>query len=318
MFKKIRQVERIVFKKLHSKRNIKELKKKSKIFTLNDLIDDIKALGIKQGDVVFVHSSLRSIGYVEGGADTIINAFLEIIGDDGTLIIPTYSNKGTMYNTCIAKNYVFDVKKSKTNLGIIPSTFLKRDGICRSIHPTHSVSAIGKYAKEITNKHQIGKKTYGENSPWGKILEFNGKMLGIGVSLHVNSQYHYLEDIMEEEFPLKTKVDNIYKLKCINQNNQPIEVEVQPLDPEVSKTRIDQEKNSFIRDYFWEIFKKTKVLRIGNIGNARSWWINTNVCYELLKRLAKLGITIYSTKDYLESKQLFPFNLIKEHLNFFN
>lgn len=314
MIKKIKNMGIIFFKKLNSIKKIKNLKKIANKFTLKDLIIDLKKFGIKQGDVVFVHSSLKSIGYVEGGPDTVINAFLKVIGDTGTLVIPTYSNKGTMYGTCIDKNYIFDKWKKKTNLGAIPSAFLKYKELFRSIHPTHSVSAIGRFAKEITDSHFIGNKTYGENSPWGKLIELNGKILGIGVSLHVNAQYHYLEDMLEDQFPIKVKLDKVYKLKCKIGNNEFIEVEVQPLDPEVAKTRIDKKDNQFIRDYFWELFERRKILHTGNIGESISWWVDANECYEFLRKLVKLGITIYSTKKDLVNKKLYPFDLVKERL----
>jgi len=311
LFKKIKSMEQVIFKKISLK---KKIKNSVKHFTLMDLINDIKTLGITKGDVLFIHSSLRSIGYVEGGPDAVIDAFLDVIGKEGTLIIPTYSNKGTMYNTCIDKKYIFDLKKSKTNLGAIPSTFLKRKGICRSIHPTHSVSAIGKHAKEITNTHHIDNKTYGVNSPWEKILEFSGKILGIGVSLHINAQYHYLEDILGDKFPLKVKVDKIFTLKCKIEKKKHINVSVQPLDPEVAKTRIDIKENSFIRDYFWEIYEKLGILKIGKIGEAPSWWANAKDFFDVLVKLVKLGITIYSTEKKLKNNNLYPFDLIKDRL----
>ena len=58
--------------------------------------DGIKRLllnaGLQKGDVVILHSSLGRIGYVENGPDTVIDAFLEIIGDEGTFVVPTHSN----------------------------------------------------------------------------------------------------------------------------------------------------------------------------------------------------------------------------------
>ncbi len=305
---------RVFFRKINSKKKKRLLKKKHNHFNTNDLIADLKSLGIKKSDVVFVHSSLSKIGYVEKGASTVIDALLNVVGEKGTLVIPTYFMKGTMYNTCVSENYVFDRKKSPTVLGAIPLGFLKRDGISRSIHPTHSVSAIGMNAKKITYKHHIGNKTYGENSPWGKILELNGKFLGIGINLGPTTQYHYIEDVMGEEFPLKVKIDKLFKLKCKIGKKKYIFVNVQPLDPEIAKTRIDQKDSQFIRDYFWEIFEKANVLHIGKVGEACSWWAYAKEFFNLLYKLTNLGITIYGIKDDLIKKGLYPFDSIKEKL----
>ncbi len=289
------------------------VKKKSKHIKYSDIVTDLNEMGIKQRDILLVHSSLKNIGYVVGGPNTVINAILKVIGLEGTLVMPSYPLKGimmgTMYKVCMMKNYIFDYKTTPTGTGAIPSAFLKIKGIFRSIHPTHSVSAIGKYAKEITEKHQFGNKTFGENSPWAKIIELNGKILGIGITLGPTTQYHYIEDIMGDEFPKKVKIDKIYNFECKIDENKYIDVKVQPLDPEVARTRIDIKENSFIRDYFWEIYEKLGILHIGKIGEACSWWVNAKEFCDILIKLAKLGITIYSTEEELKSKNLYPLDI---------
>ncbi|GAH51465.1 unnamed protein product, partial [marine sediment metagenome] len=185
-----------------------------------------------------------------------------------------------------------------------------QNDIFRSIHPTHSISAKGKYAKKITETHHIGNKTYGENSPWAKIIELNGKFLGIGINLAWTTQYHYIEDIMNDKFPIKVKIDKIYKIKCKIDENKYVDVNVQPLDSDVAKTRI--EKNPFIHNYLWDIFRKLNVLNLGKIGKANSWWVNAKEFCDILKKLAELGITIYSTKKELKKKKLYPFEKIKD------
>ncbi|MFX1391994.1 MAG: aminoglycoside N(3)-acetyltransferase [Promethearchaeota archaeon] len=312
MLEKFKEYGYLKYKKIRYIINKRKTKKKSRHITKDDLISDLEKIGIKKGDVLLVHSSLKRIGYVIGGAKTVIEALLDVIGKEGTLLMPTYPLNARMLQLCESKNYIFDLNTTPTYMGAIPSEFLKIEGIYRSIHPTHSVSAIGKYANEITKDHHIGHKTYGENSPWGKIKKLDGKILGIGVSLHVNAQYHYLEDMLGEDFPLKVKVDKIYKVKC-RVDNKDIFVEVQPNDPEVAKTRIDTKENSFIRNYFWEIFENLGVSRIGKIGEATSWWANFREFYNILFKLAKLEITIYSTEDELKAKKLYPFLSIKDY-----
>lgn len=292
---------------------IRQLKLKNELVSVNfeKLIKDLKEFGIKKGDVVLVHSSLKSIGYVKGGPRTVIDAFIKTLGNEGTLLIPTYSGMGTMYQTCTS-GYIFDVKKSKTNTGLIPTEFLKIKNVKRSIHPTHSVSGIGKYAKEITEAHHLEENTFGINSPWGRLCNLDGKIMGIGINLGSTTQYHHVEDIMGENFPLNVKVNKIFNMKCYNNEGNIIEIPLKPLDPEVAKTRIDKAPNSFIRDYYWEIFEELGLLNTGYIGKAFSWWINAEDFIKNIIKLAKIGITIYSTKEDLISNELYPFDLIKK------
>src|SRR5262249_14848642 len=115
---------------------------------------DLDALGLRSEDVVFLHSSLKSIGYVEGGARTVLEALFEAVSPGGTLIVPTYYMPGgTIINACNQPNYIFDPRRHGTDLGTLPAEFLKFPGIERSLHPTHSVSAVGKHAKYVTSGH---------------------------------------------------------------------------------------------------------------------------------------------------------------------
>lgn len=312
MFKRIKEKGFKIKEKIKMKKRQREIKKSSKIYTLEDLIKDFGEIGVNRGDIILLHSSLRSLGFVKGGAKTIIRAFLKLIGPEGTLAVPTYPMRGGVLYNCLKGGYIFDYKKSRAYTGAIPNEFLKMKEIKRSIHPTHSISAIGKYAREITEKHHIGNKTYGENSPWAKIVELNGKIFGLGITLAWTTQYHHLEDIMGEDFPVKVKVDETFKLKCRVEKKHIIEVEVQPNDPNVYQTRI--EKNPFLLEYFTEIYSKMKVLHNGKIGNSSSWWVFAKEFMDILRKLAEMGITIYSTEEFLKQNNLYPFDLIKNRL----
>lgn len=312
MIRKIKKEGYNLKEKIKAKKRSRHLKKSVHNFDLTDIVKDLKSIGVKRGDHVIVHSSLKNVGYVKGGAKTIIKALLNVLGKEGTLVLPANPLRGGVLNACKSGNYIFDYKKDKATTGAIPNALLNMKGTYRSIHPTHSVVAIGKYAKQITEKHHIGNRTYGENSPWAKLIELNGKILGLGVTLAWSTQYHHLEDIMGDKFPVKVKVDEVYKLKCKMGRNKYIEVEVQPNDPNVYKTRI--EKNPFILEYFNEIYGRSGILNIGKIGDADSWLVNMKEFINILKKLANIGITIYSTEEYLKKNNLFPFELIKDRL----
>ena len=289
------------------------LKKKSPIISKDIILSDLVKLGIMDGDCILLHSSLKSIGYVEGGANTVIDALIERISSLGTLVVPTYPLLGTMLNTCLRKDYIFDLSKPSTTIGVIPSVFLTYKNTISSIHPTHSMSAFGKNAKFVTESHHIGNETYGKNSPWAKIIELNGKILGIGISLAWHTIYHYVEDIMGEEFPIKVKLEQSYKIKCKTTKSDFINVEVKPLDPVVAKTRI--EKNPFILKYFSEIYENLDLIKYGRIGKAQSWVVHAKKFCDVLIQLANLGITIYSTEENLKEKKLYPFEQIKENIH---
>ena len=303
--KKIKQLQRYQRKKT--------IKKVAKLVNKEKIKRDLINLDIIEGDCILLHSSLKSIGYVEDGAKTVIDALVEVISSSGTLVIPTYPVIGTMLNTCLKKDYIFDMKKTPTTIGAIPSAFLKYEGVIQSIHPTHSMSAIGKYAKMVTESHHIGNETYGKNSPWAKIVELNGKIIGIGISLAWHTIYHHVEDLMGDEFPIKVKLGQNYKIKCRTLQGALIEVEVNPLDSDVAKTRI--EKNPFILRYFTEIYENLGLIKYAKVGEANTWVVDAQKFCDVLIRLARLGITIYATEHFMKKNKLYPFNQIKERIN---
>lgn len=280
--------------------------------TINDIKSSLTNLGVQQGDCILLHSSLKSVGYLSRGAHDLLDAFIETIAPTGTLVAPTYPLLGTMLNTCNDPSYIFDPAVTSSTVGAVPSTFLSYEGIFRSLHPTHSMSAVGPAAERITKDHHIDDKTYGINSPWNKIIGENGKIVGVGISLAWHTIYHHVEDMMGDSFPIKVNVNERYNVKCKTSKGELINVVVNPLDPNIAKTRI--EKNPFILQYLTEICEHTKIIRYGYIGAAKTWIVNANEFCNLLIKLATIGITIYDNEIELTTKSLYPLSLIKELL----
>ena len=153
------------------------------------LVKDLQALGIKKGDVVITHSSLKSMGNVEGGANTVIDALIEAVGSEGTVLFPALS-----WWPCTS-TLKFNAKETPCCVGTIPETFRNREGVLRSFHSTHSVCAIGKLAKEITKDHYKDDTPVGENSPYRKLIGLNGKILMLGCGLGPNTFMHGVEEV---------------------------------------------------------------------------------------------------------------------------
>ena len=153
------------------------------------LVNDLKSLGLKEGDVVVVHSSLKSMGHVDGGANTVIDALINVVGKKGTILFPTLT-----YSPCYL-TLKFDLNKTPSCVGNISEIFRNREGVVRSFHPTHSVSAFGKLANEITKDHFLDDTPVGKNSPYQKLINLNGKILMLGCGLRPNTFMHAVEEV---------------------------------------------------------------------------------------------------------------------------
>lgn len=161
--------------------------------TKQEIIAGLYDMGLVSGAVVLVHSSLSSFGHVKGGADTVIDALIEVVGSQGTVLVPTLTGSEALS----ADNPpVFDPLHTPCWTGTIPETFRRRSQAVRSHHPTHSVAAIGAQAQELTAGHETCITPCGPDSPYGRIASVGGYILLIGVDHESNTTFHLAEEIV--------------------------------------------------------------------------------------------------------------------------
>jgi aminoglycoside N3'-acetyltransferase len=140
------------------------------------LIADLKRIGIAEGDHVSIALSFKSMGHIKGGPEAFLESLLSVIGAEGTLMVNTFTNLFPISK--IPCDYVFDSASTVPNTGLVPRTFLKLKGAVRSRHPSVSVAAVGKYAKYLTKDHNEGSSFY---LPYEKLARLGGKCLFIGI-----------------------------------------------------------------------------------------------------------------------------------------
>lgn len=145
-------------------------------------------MNIDPKGTIIVHSSMKSIGEVEGQADTVLDAFSEFM-KDGLLVFPTHT-----WANVNEEQPKFYVEESPSHIGILTELFRKRPGVVRSLHPTHSVAALGKDAEEFTVNNENYDTPAARGSSWGKLLDRKAKILLVGVDLIRNTFIHGIEE----------------------------------------------------------------------------------------------------------------------------
>ena len=135
---------------------------------------DLRKIGVTKGSHVAVALSLKSIGYVKGGADTLIDALLEAVGSEGTIMMHTFTGLYPMSK--IPSNNINQSTDPST--GLVPRIFLKRQQTIRSHHPALSVAAAGKLANYLTKDHNESSEPY---LPYQRLTQIKGKYLSIGL-----------------------------------------------------------------------------------------------------------------------------------------
>lgn len=280
----------------------RQLKSARPLISNERLVEDLSRLPVDRGAIVLVHSSLKALGYVEGGPATVVEALVDVFVERnaGTVMLPTYSIAGTMHATLLTGEG-FDVRTTPSNLGAIPEAFRRHPDAIRSIHPTHSFAAIGLDARWLVEEHHTCGTSFGTGSPMAKARDRHGYLLGLGTNLGNVTYYHCLEEI-EPDFPVNVfTADSPISVECMDQEGRLHRLEVRAHDRNVSQTRIDRPENHGIRNFFTRWFEGHADLQWFQVGEARSWLIRAGSMYREAKLLMKRGITIYTTTSEIDS-----------------
>jgi aminoglycoside 3-N-acetyltransferase len=174
--------------------------------TIDSLAKSFRASGIQIGQTIIVHTSLRSLGWVIGGAQAYIQALLQAIGTSGTLMMPTQSWRNLdpqsgahpgvpeeWWSLIRAHWPAYEPATTPTNgMGIVAELFRTWPGARRSQHPTRSFAALGPNAERLLATHAL-EEPFGEDSPLGQLYALDGSVLLVGVDHESNTSLHLAE-----------------------------------------------------------------------------------------------------------------------------
>jgi len=174
--------------------------------TRASLAADLRALGVEQGGCILVHTSLRAIGFVAGGAVTVIDALLDAIGPNGTLVMAAQSSDlsdpGQWRNPPIPAHWVdtvraampgYDpVRTATMQMGVVPELFRTWPGVLRSGHPVCSFAASGLRARAILEPHPLD-DPFGEASPLARLYTLDAQILLLGAGWQSCTALHLSE-----------------------------------------------------------------------------------------------------------------------------
>lgn len=174
--------------------------------TARTLSSDLRALGVRSGDVVMLHASNKSLGFVAGGSQAFVQALLDVVGPGGTVVVPTHSP-----DNCDPAGWLhppvpeawwpvirheapgFDPARTPSRwMGVIAETVRTWPGALRTDHPQVSFAAVGAGAADVTSNHRLD-DGLGEQSPLGAVNRLDGKVLLLGCGHGSNTSLHLAE-----------------------------------------------------------------------------------------------------------------------------
>ena len=208
------------------------------MYTKTNLMNDLENMGLKPVDTIMVHSSMKAIGQVDGGADTVIDAFMEYFAN-GLFMMPTHT-----WAQMSAEHSLFDPKEEPACVGILPNIFRQRVGVVRSLHPTHSIAAYGPRAAEYIKGEEKITTPCQPDGCWSRLLEEDAKILMLGCTHTRNTFIHAIEELLDVPERLTEK---------------PVNFQIRMPDGSIKEVAVHRHYNrpspvAFLTDIFLESF----------------------------------------------------------------
>ena len=278
----IRKIIREILKCYRETKNKVQLKYLGQDLREEDLLIALKQLGVKEGDILFVHSSLSRLGYVRGGANTVLTALLKSVGSNGTLGAPTFW--GFTANHLKGK-LTFDVRHTPSLMGVISEAIRTHPAAYRSMHPTHTAAFIGPLSEYLTQNHHLDNTPMGPNSPYIKLIECRGKILLLGVTLEYLTNFHTIEDLVPN-LPVDVYLKEPLIFTVIDEKGASFKVSTYCHCPEAGKRRQCMKMKPYLL--------ANHVMKEMQVKNATLTLIDAYLLHETLLSLYEKGITMYS------------------------
>ena len=231
----------------------------------NDIHKFLEDAGIKKNDTVLVHTSMRSIGEVEGGCDGLIDGFVSYLSE-GLFIVPTHT-----WGNVGEENRIFDVRVTRPCIGALPCVAAFRPDGVRSMHPTHSVAAFGENAKRFLRGEDKATTPCPVGGVWSKLLDVDAKILLIGVGLDRNTYIHAIDEMLDLPGRLAPPVE----LTVIDHYGN---------CKEINFSKHGETGSKFFENYRTPL-EKLGALETRTLGNAKVGVFHTAKATEIIKKI---------------------------------
>ena len=243
--------------------------------------------GLKHDDTVMIHSSMKKIGDVDGGAETFFQALEEYFAD-GLIVFPTLTWQIGLEAYAASTGNVYSVRDSATNISLLPELFRKRDGVVRSLLPTHSLAAKGRDAEEFCKIDPAAIKTpLPWDSPWGRLYERKAKILFIGCTIQSCTYFHAIEE--------KADIPGLY---------DPVPKHVKIIDYDGRETEIDMYRHLGVHSKYYRLPESllfaANAMYMTRIGDARTYVADAQKAADEILKLLKVNPHFF-TDSYQES-----------------
>ncbi len=223
------------------------MKKLSTLFELLNIPTDV--------EVIYFHASATSMQRMDISMADFFKSLDFYFSSKTTIAMPAYPFKGSESFEYLSQKPVFDVLKTPCKTNLISELFRRMPSVRRSLHPWLTISCKGPLALEIIESHEKAVSLFGADTPYGKIAEFGGTMVGLGVDCNTSSFIHEVDERFSVMYDwYKIYDDEHFDIQCINDENKSVLINTKYLKDKVRKNIYPRAMKSLYQkqDFYFE------------------------------------------------------------------
>lgn len=257
------------------------------MYTKEDLKKQLREMGFTGTEAVMIHSSMKSIGDVEGGGETVIDTLMEYFSQ-GLLMMPAHT-----WKQMSAEYPVFDPDTEPGCVGILPNLFLQREGVLRSLHPTHSIAAYGSCAEEYIQGEENMTTPCTPGGCWDRLRQVKAKILLLGVTHIRNTFIHSVEEIWNVPERL-TEAPTVFYIKMPDGTMKPVSMyrHYNPYTEHISESY----------DKMKEGYERTGAAEEVRFGDAACILCDAQKLFEVTGRILKQDLNCFMDREEIPEK----------------
>jgi aminoglycoside 3-N-acetyltransferase len=206
----------------------------------SEIADLLRQAGLDSGDAAFVQTQMSAFGTIDGGPQAVIDAFDEVLGSDGLLVMPAFPLDRPALEY-LRDDPVFDLRRTASRMGAVTELFRTSAGTVRSLHPTHSVSARGKGADELVAGHERAETPFGAGTPFARLIDRGAHQIFFGSGVGALTMYHAFECLREPPYPIEVFWPYRIAARCVDGEGSEVVVQTLVHDPRVVAGRVDND-----------------------------------------------------------------------------
>lgn len=187
---------------------------------------------------VIIHGSISNIGKLDKPVTVLVDRLLAMLDlSKQTVLVPALPYNTKTMREHLSESVSFDVRTARNAMGAISTMVMSRPGARRSVHPTHSLVALGADADAYTARHHLDPTPFGPGSPYWRLTAKGGHILMIGVGLNSVTCFHVYEDFLGGHLPFQVYLPESFRVPCVDSEGQALTVTTTCHNPKLSVVR---------------------------------------------------------------------------------